>query len=128
MIFVYSYYDEEYCALQSVGHKQYLETLEEHDIVIKPRNFLVFQGQVEQIATMDPKQRTALFEKVSRSGELKEEYDKLQKELEAANEDMRKAFTKKKEYTVEERDAKEDKKVADDYAKRQDDLVIRLID
>ncbi|GAU91556.1 hypothetical protein RvY_03785 [Ramazzottius varieornatus] len=106
----------------SVSYKKYLETLEEYNIVVKPRNFLVFQGQVEQIATMDPKQRTALFEKVSRSGEFKEEYDKLQKELEAANEEMRKSYSKKKEFAVEERDAKEDKKIADEYAKRQADL------
>jgi chromosome segregation ATPase len=106
-----------------VGNKQYIEALESHNIVIKPRNFLVFQGQVEVIATMNPKQRTVLLEKISGSGDLKEDYERLEKELEVSNEDMRKAFTKKKEMAAEEKEAKEDKKLADEYEKCQKDLV-----
>ena len=113
--------------LQSVGNKQYVEALETYNIVIKPRNFLVFQGQVEQIATMSPKQRTVLLEKISGSGDLKDDFERLEQEQEAANEEMRKAFTKKKEMAVEEKEAKEDKKLADEYEKCQKDLVRRAL-
>ncbi|XP_055336538.1 structural maintenance of chromosomes protein 1A-like [Paramacrobiotus metropolitanus] len=107
---------------KSVSNKQYIESLEEYNIVIKPRNFLVFQGQVELIATMDPKQRTQLIEKISGSGDLKDDYERLAKEQEAAQEEMRKAFNNKKEVAVEEKEAKEEKKLADDYDKRLKEL------
>lgn len=103
--------------------KQYVETLEGHNIVIKPRNFLVFQGQVETIATMNPKQRTALLEKISGSGELKDEYERLEKEYDESQDAVRKAFNNKKETAVEEKEAKEEKKVADEYEKRMKELV-----
>ncbi|XP_064557352.1 structural maintenance of chromosomes protein 1A-like, partial [Zonotrichia leucophrys gambelii] len=45
---------------------EYSEELEKLGILIKARNFLVFQGAVESIAMKNPKERTALFEEIPR--------------------------------------------------------------
>ncbi|TRY66480.1 hypothetical protein DNTS_005370, partial [Danionella cerebrum] len=64
-----------------VGLSDYSEELEKLGILIKARNFLVFQGAVESIAMKNPKERTALFEEISRSGDLAQEYDRRKKEM-----------------------------------------------
>lgn len=45
---------------------QYHERLEEFNIFIKAKNFLVYQGTVESYAMKTPKERTQLFEELSR--------------------------------------------------------------
>lgn len=50
----------------SVTPAQYHEHLEEINIFIKAKNFLVYQGTVEDIAMKTSKERTELFEKLSR--------------------------------------------------------------
>ena len=67
--------------------KQYGEALEEHSILVKARNFLVFQGDVEKLATTAPEQLTLQVERISGSLEQKAEYDRLKEESEAATED-----------------------------------------
>ncbi|KAL5229662.1 hypothetical protein ABZP36_028438 [Zizania latifolia] len=47
-------------------------------ILVKARNFLVFQGDVESIASKNPKELTALLEQISGSDELRREYDELE--------------------------------------------------
>ena len=46
--------------------EQYGEALEKIGILMKSKNFLVFQGQVESIAMKNAKERTAMFEEMSR--------------------------------------------------------------
>lgn len=48
--------------------EHYLQKLEALGINVKAKNFLVFQGAVESIAMKNPKERTVLFEEISRSG------------------------------------------------------------
>lgn len=43
-----------------------MQELEKIHIFTKAKNFLVYQGQVEKIAMKDPKERTRLFEKISK--------------------------------------------------------------
>lgn len=40
--------------------------MESIQIFIKAKNFLVYQGAIESIAMKNPKERTALFEEISR--------------------------------------------------------------
>jgi structural maintenance of chromosome 1 len=61
---------------------QYNEALESENILIKARNFLVFQGDVEAIASQSPKDLTRLIEQISGSLEYKAEYERLQEEAE----------------------------------------------
>jgi structural maintenance of chromosome 1 len=55
-----------FALLQTVSSNQYLQELERLGINVKAKNFLVFQGAVESIAMKNPKERTALFEEISR--------------------------------------------------------------
>ena len=52
--------------LQSVKMDEYASELEKIGILMKSKNFLVFQGQVESIAMKNAKERTAMFEEMSR--------------------------------------------------------------
>ncbi|KAF5017488.1 hypothetical protein F66182_10575, partial [Fusarium sp. NRRL 66182] len=58
-----------------VTAQQYNEALEAENILIKARNFLVFQGDVEAIASQSPKDLTRLIEQISGSLEYKAEYE-----------------------------------------------------
>merc|ERR1719150_1619481 len=55
-----------------------------------------FQGSVESIAMKNPKERTALFEEISGSGALKENYDRFKTEMLAAEEETQHTYQKKK--------------------------------
>lgn len=52
--------------MQIVSLGQYMQELEKIHVFVKAKNFLVYQGQVEKIAMKDPKERTKLFEKISK--------------------------------------------------------------
>lgn len=68
-----------------------------------------FQGAVESIAMKNPKERTALFEEISRSGELAQEYDKRKKEMVKAEEDTQFNYHRKKNIAAERKEAKQEK-------------------
>ncbi|KAK5136253.1 hypothetical protein LTR08_003860 [Meristemomyces frigidus] len=71
-----------------VTAKQYNESLETENILIKARNFLVFQGDVESIANQTPKDLTRLLEQISGSLEFKADYERLNAEKEKADEEQ----------------------------------------
>uniref|UniRef100_A0A8C4S928 Structural maintenance of chromosomes protein n=1 Tax=Erpetoichthys calabaricus TaxID=27687 RepID=A0A8C4S928_ERPCA len=106
-----------------VGLSDYSEELEKLGILIKARNFLVFQGAVESIAMKNPKERTALFEEISRSGELAQEYDKRKKEMVKAEEDTQFNYHRKKNIAAERKEAKQEKEEAERYQRLKDELV-----
>ena len=70
---------------KTVSFKQYAAFLEKENILIKAKNFLVFQGDVEQIASQSPADLTKLFEEVSGSIQYKKEYDDLREKVEKLN-------------------------------------------
>ncbi|XP_040178610.1 structural maintenance of chromosomes protein 1A [Rana temporaria] len=100
----------------------YSEELEKLGILIKARNFLVFQGAVESIAMKNPKERTALFEEISRSGELVSEYDKCKKEMVKAEEDTQFNYHRKKNIAAERKEAKQEKEEAERYQRLKDEV------
>ncbi|WAR26953.1 SMC1A-like protein [Mya arenaria] len=51
---------------QSVSAQHYAEELEKIGVLVKSKNFLVFQGTVESLAMKNAKERTAMFEEISR--------------------------------------------------------------
>uniref|UniRef100_UPI00398F1733 structural maintenance of chromosomes protein 1A isoform X2 n=1 Tax=Pristiophorus japonicus TaxID=55135 RepID=UPI00398F1733 len=103
--------------------QEYSEQLEKLGILIKARNFLVFQGAVESIAMKNPKERTALFEEISRSGELAQDYDKRKKEMVKAEEDTQFNYHRKKNIAAERKEAKQEKEEAERYQRLKDELV-----
>ncbi|KAK4951313.1 Structural maintenance of chromosomes protein 1B [Elasticomyces elasticus] len=71
-----------------VTAKQYNEALEAENILIKARNFLVFQGDIEAVANQEAKDITKLIEQISGSQEYKAEYERLKAEKEKADDEQ----------------------------------------
>uniref|UniRef100_A0A672P6W7 Structural maintenance of chromosomes protein 1A n=1 Tax=Sinocyclocheilus grahami TaxID=75366 RepID=A0A672P6W7_SINGR len=81
------------------------------------------QGAVESIAMKNPKERTALFEEISRSGELAQEYDRCKKEMVKAEEDTQFNYHRKKNIAAERKEAKQEKEEAERYQRLKDEVV-----
>uniref|UniRef100_A0A672P6J0 Structural maintenance of chromosomes protein 1A n=1 Tax=Sinocyclocheilus grahami TaxID=75366 RepID=A0A672P6J0_SINGR len=80
-------------------------------------------GAVESIAMKNPKERTALFEEISRSGELAQEYDRCKKEMVKAEEDTQFNYHRKKNIAAERKEAKQEKEEAERYQRLKDEVV-----
>ncbi|VDM55213.1 unnamed protein product [Angiostrongylus costaricensis] len=114
---------------QIVSVQQYNREIESVQIFIRAKNFLVYQvrdlyapvfssdhsfasylisrsGQIEAIAMKSPKQRAALIEEISRSGELREEYDRLKAKLQEAEDDFLEKMKKRRTIAKEKKEAK----------------------
>ncbi|KAG8231458.1 hypothetical protein J437_LFUL000175 [Ladona fulva] len=113
---------------ESVSSQQYLAELEKLGINAKAKNFLVFQGAVESIAMKNPKERTALFEEISGSGALREEYERLRAEMLKAEEDTQFTYQKKKGIAAERKEAKLEKEEAEKYQRLKDELSEKQIE
>ena len=70
----------------------------------------------------NPKQRTALFEEISGSSDLKDDYDRLKAELLKAEEDTQFTLQKKKGIAAERKEARMEKEEAEKYQKLREDL------
>merc|ERR1719295_120757 len=113
---------------EPVSSKDYLAKLQELGINVNAKNFLVFQGAVESIAMKNPKERTALFEEISGSGDKKREYDRLKEEMVQAEENTQYTYQKKKTLGLERKEAKMEKEEAEKYKKLQDNLADRQVE
>lgn len=109
--------------LQGVQSQTYLEELEKLGINVKAKNFLVFQGAVESIAMKNAKERTALFEEISGSGLLKDEYNRLKYEMQQAEEETQFTYQKKRGVAAERKEAKAEKQEADRYSRLKEEYV-----
>ncbi|KAM0787898.1 hypothetical protein ACM66B_003947 [Microbotryomycetes sp. NB124-2] len=98
---------------KTVQHKRYNEQLERFNILVKARNFLVFQGDVEQVASQSPKDLSRLIDQISGSLDHKEEYDRCAAALEKATEDSIVQHNKRKGINGEVKQYKEMKKEAE---------------
>ncbi|KAJ3214675.1 Structural maintenance of chromosomes protein 1 [Dinochytrium kinnereticum] len=102
---------------KTVPYSVYSSTLEEENILIKARNFLVFQGDVEAVASQSPKDLTKLIEQISGSLEMKSEYDKLKQVQERATENSTFNFNKKRGIAAEMKQFREQKEEAERFEK-----------
>ncbi|KAL8609913.1 hypothetical protein ACOMHN_016388 [Nucella lapillus] len=114
---------EHYVNKKSVSSAEYAKRLEQIGVLVKSKNFLVFQGTVESIAMKNAKERTAMFEEISRSGELKEEYEHAKAEMLKAEEDTQFNYHKKKGIAAEKKEAKMEKDEAERYQRLNQQLV-----
>ncbi|KPV75520.1 uncharacterized protein RHOBADRAFT_53491 [Rhodotorula graminis WP1] len=71
---------------KAVSYKRYNEQLESFNILVKAKNFLVFQGDVEAVASQSPKDLSRLIDQISGSLDLKDEYDRCAHALVKATE------------------------------------------
>ena len=104
-----------------VTAQQYNESLEAENILIKARNFLGFQGDVEAIAIQKPADLTRLIEQVSGSLEHKTEYDRLQKESDQASDQQTFQLNRRRGINSEMRQYQEQKREADNYNKKAEE-------
>ncbi|KAJ5114943.1 RecF/RecN/SMC [Penicillium alfredii] len=104
-----------------VTAQQYNEALEEENILIKARNFLVFQGDVEAIASQSPRDLTRLIEQISGSLEHKADYEKLKAEAEEAAEQQTVQLNRRRGINSEVKQYQEQKREAENYAKKAEE-------
>ncbi|KAL1922042.1 uncharacterized protein VTP21DRAFT_10684 [Calcarisporiella thermophila] len=111
-----------------VSFNQYNEALERENILVKARNFLVFQGDVEAIASQSPKDLTKLIEQISGSWEYREEYEKLRIELERATENSTFNLNKKRGIHAEIKQYQEQKNEAERFEQMQKERAKVLVE
>ncbi|KAK9237229.1 RecF/RecN/SMC [Lipomyces kononenkoae] len=116
---------------KAVSALEYSRALEEENILIKARNFLVFQGDVEAIAAQSPKDLTRLIEQISGSLEYKAEYDNQKLEQERATEASNSAFSKKRAYHSEIKQYQDQKAEVEIYeeklAQRESAIITHIL-
>ncbi|KAJ6112107.1 Structural maintenance of chromosomes protein 1 [Penicillium sp. IBT 18751x] len=104
-----------------VTAQQYNEALEAENILIRARNFLVFQGDVEAIASQSPRDLTRLIEQISGSLEHKAEYEKLKAEAEEAAEQQTVQLNRRRGINSEVKQYQEQKREAETFAKKAEE-------
>lgn len=113
-----------------VSWDAYDARLQKFGILVKARNFLVFQGDVESIASKSPKELTALIESISGSDQLSEEYDRLADDKNKAEENTIFNFQKRKGISAEKKQYKEQKEEAERFnelVKTQRDVLLEYM-
>ncbi|KAJ1842773.1 Structural maintenance of chromosomes protein 1, partial [Coemansia sp. RSA 2703] len=98
-----------------VSLQTYNQSLEAQSILVKAKNFLVFQGDVEAVASQSPKDLARLIEQISGSWELHSEYSELEKQQDAAAEKSTFAYNKKRAVAAEVQTIVEQKKELETY-------------
>ncbi|KAI4238415.1 MAG: hypothetical protein LQ349_001134 [Xanthoria aureola] len=104
-----------------VTAQQYNEVLEAENILIRARNFLVFQGDVEAIASQSPKDLTRLIEQISGSLEYKAEYERLKEAQDEALENQTYSLHRRRGINSELKQYEEQKREAETYSKKADE-------
>lgn len=92
---------------RAVTQLQYTMALKAENILIKARNFLVFQGDIENIASQSARDLAASIETISGSAEYAAEYNQLLEEQERAHELSAEVFSRKRTLNVESKQYKE---------------------
>ncbi|KAI0041884.1 cohesin complex subunit psm1 [Auriscalpium vulgare] len=113
-----------------VTYSAYNAALMKHNILVKAKNFLVFQGDVEAVASQSPKELTRLVEQISGSLELAGEYEAAKEAQDRATDNATFNFTKRRGIAGEIKQYKEQKGEADRFeafCQERDDLNLRRI-
>lgn len=93
----------------------YNQRLADIGVLVKSRNFLVFQNEVEGIASKSPKDLMLMFEEVSGSAMLRREYEAALAEKDAAEEEVSFFWRKRKGLASEKKQYKEQKEEAERF-------------
>ncbi|XP_062191550.1 structural maintenance of chromosomes protein 1 [Phragmites australis] len=107
---------------RQVNWDDYNAKLRSLGILVKARNFLVFQGDVESIASKNPKELTALLEQISGSDELRKEYDELEEQKARAEEKSALVYQEKRTIVMERKQKKAQKEEAEEHLRLQQKL------
>ncbi|KAF8996172.1 condensin complex subunit SMC1 [Cyathus striatus] len=113
-----------------VTYSAYNSALISHNILVKAKNFLVFQGDVEAVASQSPGQLTKLIEQISGSLELAAEYEKAREAQERATENATFNFTKRRGIAGEIKQYKEQMGEAERFEglmQEKNDLILKRV-
>ncbi|OAA64550.1 cohesin complex subunit [Niveomyces insectorum RCEF 264] len=110
-----------------VTAQEYNNALENENILIKARNFLVFQGDVEAIASQSSQDLTRLIEQISGSLDYKPEYERLKTQAEQAIENQNFHLTRRRAINAEIKQYQEQKTEAESFQRKlneRDDAIV----
>ncbi|KAK8812350.1 hypothetical protein WA158_007584 [Blastocystis sp. Blastoise] len=102
--------------------EEYQKMLESINILLKARNFMIFQGDIQNISNMSPEELTHLFEIISGSDQYKEEYDQCKEHVEESKLLMNNFAFEKKRLQNEKDKIRSQKEEANEYLQKQDEL------
>jgi len=105
-----------------LAFKEYEEYLEQIGVIVRARNFLVFQGDVTNIAQKTGKQLTKWFEQISGSDQFKAEYDEARKEQEQVSNNYEAINERNRNLAKEKKQMRQQKDEANVYKETQRDL------
>jgi structural maintenance of chromosome 1 len=97
---------------------EYSNILKTENILIKARNFLVFQGDVEQIASQSSADLTKLLETVSGSSDFAKEYEKLKEEQDRSKGETALIISRRRTFMSEFKQYREQRQEADLFKKK----------
>ena len=107
---------------KTVTSAAYLDRLASFGVHTKTRNFLVFQGDVEQVAPRGPHELVQLFEHISGADALVPRYDELEAECTSLEAVTQYAFGKRKGVMLEKKQKKEQAEEADKFNSLKEEL------
>lgn len=107
-----------------VTYEVYESTLQQIGVLVKVRNFLVFQGDVEAVASKAPQDLTIYFEQISGADAYAAEYEELLRRKEEAEENTIFSMQKKKMYVSQCKEVKGQKDEAEYFKQMQKELGI----
>ncbi|XP_043503177.1 structural maintenance of chromosomes protein 1A-like [Polistes fuscatus] len=81
----------------------YIRELISLGLNVKSKNFLIFQGGIEAMCVINPKEISIMFDEISKSAELKSEYKTSQNEMQKCDLDFHHMIHKKKCLIVEKK-------------------------
>lgn len=113
-----------------VTYSAYNAALMSHNILVKAKNFLVFQGDVEAVASQSPRELSRLIDQISGSLELVGEYEKAKEAQDRATENATFNYNKRRGFAGEIKQYKEQKGEAERFeglCQERDDLILRRI-
>ncbi|KAH9930814.1 cohesin complex subunit psm1 [Amylocystis lapponica] len=113
-----------------VAYSAYNNALVKHNILVKAKNFLVFQGDVEAVAAQSPRELARLIDQISGSLELAPEYERAKADQDRATENATFNFTKRRGIAGEIKQYKEQKGEAERFetlCQERDDLILQRI-
>lgn len=113
---------------RAVTHTTYNQSLEKHNILVKAKNFLVFQGDVEAVAQQNPKELSKLIDQISGSLDYAEEYNTAKATQERITEMATLNYSKKRGITSEARHYREQKEEVtrwETLKEEREDLIVQ---
>ncbi|EJU02332.1 condensin complex subunit SMC1 [Dacryopinax primogenitus] len=113
-----------------VTYHAYNSVLEQQQILVKARNFLVFQGDVEAVASQSSKDLSRLIDQISGSLELSPEYERAKAAQERATENATFNYTKRRGIATDIKQYREQKTEAEKFERlvsEKDALIVNRL-